>query len=219
MGGSPNIIVATFGVLMAAFFVLLVFSAHAFYRVSAKQPNMIAMADPAKVSRAIPYQTRRAMALVLGLTVAVGATLFLMGGASLLGDLGDDGTWDPPVVVQTVTLTGEVATTKGAGSTNLRLMGNLANDSLVVRSAERGNPFRSETYEPNERAAVTIRRLERTELVGDDDLHLTRLTALIVLMKEDGTTDTFTHEERDMRDPISLKPFARKLESFIRNMI
>jgi hypothetical protein len=209
-------VLGTFILLMLALFIFMIFSARAFYMTSRKGSSLVELANASEVSRSLPLQSRQSMALLLGMIVASGTVLVLVAGKYLAEDAQPP--WDPDVVVQTITLECEVATTKGAGSTNIQLVGNLGNGELLSRAADRGAVFRGDTLRPNERVAVTVRRLERTMIVGDDDLHFHSIKGLFVLMDaQTDITSTFTHTLLNVKgkDGVSLAALAEALKEHV----
>lgn len=196
-----------FWLLLLALVALLVFSSYAFYKASAPSPGLLQLADPQAVAQAMPQRTKRVMSVVVGMLIAV--TVVLIATTASFALKSSQPEWDPDIILQTLTLEGEVASSKGAGTTNLRLAGNFAND-VILRSLGRSHIFRSKTYEPFERVAVSVRKLKRTALTGDDDVHLQRLKIIAVTEDDKGDTQAFVKEYTDVKfDPEhSLAKFA-----------
>jgi hypothetical protein len=204
--------VGVFWLVLIALVAVLISSSYAFYRTSSASPGVLELADPRVVAQTLPQRTKRILSLLLAMVIGVGLVL-LIWGMNYATDASEP-PWDPDVTLQTLTIEGEGATSKGAGTTNLRLVGNFAND-VILRSLDRSHTFRTQVYEPNERVAVSVRKLERTSLIGDDDIHLQRLKFIAVTEDSEGDTRAIVREYSDIEDDgkgYSLDAFAQHLK-------
>jgi hypothetical protein len=204
-----------FWLVLVAIVLVLISSSYAFYKTSAPSPGVLELADPRVVAQTLPQRTKRIISLIMAMVIGVGVVLFIWG--MNYATEASEPPWDPDITLQTLTIEGEVATSKGAGTTNLRLAGNFAND-VILKSLDRSHIFRTQVYEPGERVAVSIRKLERTSLVGDDDIHLQRLKFIAVTEDSEGDTRAIVKEYSDVKDEgegYSLDAFAQHLKEIL----